>query len=270
MKRHFLCVVLTLSVGGAVQSASAQRYDDSDSDRFSLKLGSFSVRDYSTRVRIDSSAGVVGTVLDFEDTLRVDDSVVVARLDGYYRFNPRHRLNFSYFDIDRNGTATLTQDVQFGEQTFTAGTSVLSDINTEIIKLGYSYSFIHVGEFEFGIGGGLHLTKVEVGLQGSTGGQAQRVDGTSPLPVFSFRGEFNFTPKLSVQGRNEVFFISTDSYKGSFSDFLLALDHQTFDNVGFGLGFNRINFDLEATDGALRGEVETNYNGWLLYADVGF
>ena len=102
-----LALALTLAI--SAPGALAQRYDDSSiDDRLTLRLGTFSVRDYSTRVRIDSSDGVLGTVLDFEDLLAVDGKADVGRLDGHYRFDRRHRVDFSYFAIDRSGRATLT------------------------------------------------------------------------------------------------------------------------------------------------------------------
>ena len=149
------------------------------SDRFSLKLGTFSVRDANTIVRIDSSQGVLGTVLDFEETLDVDSTTDVARLDGYYRFNPRHRIDFSYFNIERDGSAILLQNVEFSDGTFVAGSRVDTVYNTEIIKVSYSYSFIHVNQFEFGIGAGLHVTKLDLGLDVPDINQKEEADGTA-------------------------------------------------------------------------------------------
>lgn len=270
MKRQLLSVALTLAIYPAMQTAEAQRYDDSETDRLSLKLGSYSGRDFNTRVRVDSSSGLLGTVLDFEETLQVENSVNVARLDGYYRFKPNHRVDFAYFKFDRTGIVTLQQDVRFEDETFSAGSRVDSLIDSEVYKLGYSYSFIHVSQFEFGVGAGLHITNKKISLEAPDFAQEEVVDATSPLPVVGFRGEFAFTPKLSISGSAEYFLLTTDEYKGSFTDFLLALEHQTFANVGFGLAFNRINFDLEADYSDLRGEVKIAYNGWLLYVDVGF
>lgn len=269
MAKRLLCILVLQAIAVA-QPTMAQRYDDSDTDRFALKLGGYAVQDTRTRVRVDKSGGILGTVLDLEDTLDVDSTADVARLDGYYRFNPRHRLVFSYFKIDRDGTAGLLEDVQFGDELFGAGARVNTDIESEVLKVGYSYSYIHVKQFEFGIGAGLHVTNTEVSMKGTNTSQSEDVDGTAPLPVVSGSGRFDLTPKLRVQAKYDLFFLSTDSYDGTFSDFLLSLEHQTFKNAGFGLGFNRINIDFETDDGEWRGEFESVNNGWLLYLKMGF
>lgn len=269
MARRVLFVLVLLAYA-TVLPAAAQRYDDSDTDRFSLRIGSYNVRDSSTRVRVDSSGGVVGTVLDFEDTLDVDSTADVTRLDGYYRFNPRHRLEFSYFKVDRDGTATLLEDVEFGDEVFATGARVETNIENEVFKLSYSYSFIHQSQYEFGIGAGLHVASKELGMELSSSAQEERVDGTAPLPVFGFRGRYDLTPKLSVQGKYDIFIVDTDNYDGTFSDFMLSLEHQTTRNVGLGVGFNRVNFDFEADDGEFRGEIESSNNGWLVFVMVGF
>lgn len=270
-KNQLFCCALALWVLAFVQTAEADRYDDSElPDQFALRIGSFLVRDQSTRVRVDSSSGVVGTVIDFEQTLNVESSTDVSRLDGYYRFNPRHRIEFSYYKIDRSGTATLLKEIEFGDDTYGIGTQVHTIYNTEIFKLAYSYSFIHVKQFEFAFGAGLHVMKMEIGLDAPGIGEEEKVDGTAPLPVFSFGGRYNLTPKLSVHGKTEHFLINADKYKGVFSDFLLTLEHQTLKNLGFGMGYNRVSFDLEADDGDLRGEVKFNYTGWLIYTKLSF
>ena len=97
----------------------------------------------------------------------------------------------------------------------------------------------------------------------------RRKKPTAPRPVFSFSGRFNITPKLSATGKFEWFFLEFENYQGSFTDSLLTLEHQTFKNVGFGIGVNRLNFEVEARDGDLRGEVESGNNGILLFAKVG-
>jgi hypothetical protein len=268
MKTRLFCAVLAALSCSAMQAAADQRYDDSETERFSLKLGTFSVNESNVTVRIDSSRGILGTVIDFEDTLDVQTATDVGRLDGYYRFNPRHRIDFSYFKIERDGTTTLLEDLDFGDELFEAGGVVDTVHNSEILKVSYSYSFIHVSQFEFGIGAGLHTTKITLGLDVPDIGQEERVDGTAPLPVFNFRGRFNFTPKWSMRGKFEWFTLEFDDYEGAFTDSLLSLEHQTFKNVGFGIGVNRLNMEVTAKDGDLRGEINTSTDGYLLFANI--
>lgn len=270
MRVFCLLLLAAFSVSAWADEFGSQRYDDAETDRLSVRLGSFFLRDSNTIVRIDSSGGGLGTVVDFEETLNVESDAEVGRLDGYYRFNPRHRIDFSYFKIDRDGTVTLLDDIDFGDEEFDAGAEVDTVNNVEIFKISYSYSFIHVRQFEFGIGAGLHVSTVTFGLDAPDLDTEERVEGTAPLPVFNFRGRYNFTPKLSLNGKFEWFFLEFEDYEGSFTDSVFTLEHQTFKNVGFGAGINRLNSTLSADDGDLRGEVESSTYGYLLFVNVGF
>ncbi len=270
MSKRLSWMVLTGLVLVAASAGASQRYDDSETDRFSLRLGSFSLQDSNTVIRVDSADGVLGTVINFEETLDVESRTDVARLDGYYRFNPRHRIDFSYFDIERDGSATLLDDIDFDDETFLAGARVDTVYNTEIFKVSYSYSFIHVEQYEFGVGIGLHTTNLEASLDVPDIGQKEDAEGTAPLPVFNFRGRFNFTPKWSAQFKFEWFILEFDEYEGSFTDSLLTIEHQTFKNVGFGIGVNRLNLEVEATADDLRGEVESGNSGAVIFAKVGW
>ena len=168
------------------------------------------------------------------------------------------------------GFAFLLENIDFGEGSFTTGTADNTVYNNEIFKLAYSYSLIHAKQYEFAIGAGLHVTTTELSLDAPNVNQNERADGTEPLPVFGFRGRFELMPKLSLRGKSEHFILNADNYQGVFTDFLLVLEHQTLENVGFGIGYNRANFDLESDDGNLRGELENSYSGWLLYTNLKF
>ena len=48
------------------------------------------------------------------------------------------------------------------------------------------------------------------------------------------------------------------------------LEHNTFKNVGFGIGFNIVDFDLEDNDGEEKDEFNMDYEGVQLYTKVYF
>ena len=56
-----------------------------------------------TKVRLDGTGGVLGTNIDFEQDLGLDDTKTRIMAEGYWRFFERHRLDVSYFDLDRSG-----------------------------------------------------------------------------------------------------------------------------------------------------------------------
>ncbi|MGI9206256.1 MAG: hypothetical protein ACR2Q3_19730, partial [Woeseiaceae bacterium] len=103
--------------------ASASLAADPGSERASISLGAF-LTDRDTTGRVDSETLGLGTVIDAEDDLGLDSSDTVARLDAYYRFNTRHRIDFSVFDLSRDATGTIDRSIQFRDEIFDVDSTI--------------------------------------------------------------------------------------------------------------------------------------------------
>jgi hypothetical protein len=102
-----------------------------------------------------------------------------------------------------------------------------------------------------------------------TAGVASIGTRTAPLPVIGFRLGYAFTPKWWMRSKYELFFLdSVDQYKGALSDFTIAIEHHTFQHVGFGFGLNRSSLDVEVDNATKRGAFSSVLNGLMLYAVV--
>ena len=246
--------------------------DARDADPYSLSLGAYFVTRTNATVRLDSTVGglvTIGTSIDWERDLGGETSMTVPRIDGYYRFAPKHRVDFSWYKIERGGVIASQRDLSFGNAFYPAGTTLDSELDTETFKLAYTYSFYRSPEIETSLSVGLHVTEVDASLRGSGGGIAESSSVTAPLPVFGFRLDYALSPKWSVRTKYELFFLDNfDNYKGALSDFTLAVEHRTFPHVGFGFGLNRSSLDVEVNDADNRGAFSSVLNGLMLYVTV--
>ena len=261
--------IVGLALLAGPQVARAQPTAASDDDRFMLTLGAFVVRRTDVRARVDRVVGPVGigTTVDWQSDLGGETRMTVPRVDGMFRFNPKHRVDFSWYDIERRGRRVLQREIEFGETTYQVGTEISSRFDTETTKLAYTYSFYRVPEIEVALSFGLHITRFDIGLEASDIGVVETVSTTAPLPVLGFRLDYALSPKWWVRSRYELFFLdSADDYQGSFVDFLLAVEHKTFRHLGFGIGFNRVATDIRASRDEFRGEIGSILNGFVFYA----
>jgi hypothetical protein len=144
--------------------------DDTESEygpwkKFSISLGGF-IAEIDTEVRLDSKTLGLGTVLDVETLFNLDDDVRVLRSDGHYRFseNGRHKVDFTYYDLSRDATRTLTQDISIGDQTFSIGDTVDTKFGLEFFKAAYAYSFLMNDALDISASAGLFMTKFELEL----------------------------------------------------------------------------------------------------------
>ncbi len=70
-------------------------------------------------------------------------------------------------------------------------------------------------------------------------------DVTAPLPVLGLSGSWEFAPKWSLYGRLQIFRLEVGDYDGSIDHLAIRLEHQTFRHVGFGLGYDFFELDID-------------------------
>jgi hypothetical protein len=178
-------------------SAAAWAGDEQLPDKFMLRLGGYQIRNADTIARLDANNLPVGTYVDFHDTLGGDTQSTVFRMDGRYRFNERHALDFSWYDMRFTGSKVLDHDITWNGVTYSVGTPVDSELKFDIYKLGYQYSVYHNEKIELGASFGLFIMKTFAGITASGIDLAENASVTAPLPVFGLFADYKFTPRFS-------------------------------------------------------------------------
>lgn len=283
MNRLTLAALLGLAAAVPSLPAPAQeRYDDADLkslERFNFRLGGFLISEFDSTLRLDSRKVPIGTVIDLEDNLDLERETTVLRLDGFYRFNKKHRVDFGWYAFKRDGFAQVIEEIRIGdpdrpeeEIVIPVGASVSTEYELDILTAIYNWSFLNTRRYELFLGGGLNVrdTSIDIAWEG-TGIEPDRVDasGTLPLPVLSFGGRWSFVPtKWQANWRFTLFALELGDYQGSLRDTALTFEHNTFRNVGFGLGLNSFGLNIEAEDTDFRGQIDSNYLGLLGYVKV--
>ncbi len=269
-------LTLALCLTSTFDQVRAQaRYDDHElRDRFRITLGGFGTNNTSTKIRIDSNNRVLGTLIDLEDGLNVEDSATVARLDGFYRFNRAHRIEWTAYSLTRNGRKTLNTSRTIGGTVYPVGFSLDSEWKLNINKVGYSWSFINVDKYEIFLGAGLNVHDLSLNFTGTglVAGQVRTYDGDGslPLPTFTAGLRYNILDKLAVRFRFENFFLEIGDSKGRMQDSYLLLDYDFTKNFGIGGGLNAYTFDVSSKKDDFTGEIESSYLGLLLYFTASF
>lgn len=107
-------------------------------DKMMLRLGSFFVTDSSTVISLNGGAANIGTTIDFQKDLGAEETSTVPKLDFYYRFSDKHRLDFQWFQVKRDGSRDITVTINAGDEVFQIGDRVNSSIKNSIYKLAYT------------------------------------------------------------------------------------------------------------------------------------
>ena len=174
-------------------------------DKYMLRLGAYIIDGTTTQFSVSSDVGGLGTVIDYQRDLGGEDGDTIPRNYFYYRFNERHRNDFTSFSIYRKGTRKLdiNPPIIIDGEDFSGGT-LNSDIKYTLYKVGYSYSFYHSPKMEVSITAGLNFTNYDLEFSNDTGGKAETAGLTSPLPIFGLRMGYAITHKWSVNYVDET------------------------------------------------------------------
>ncbi len=260
--------LLLTGLGDAVAQERPAWRDDPLGNRFVLGAGPFWAR-LDTQVRLDSSTGVPGTLIDFESTLGMDENDLLPLMMGYYRISKNHRITFEYFQLNRNGEAVNDEPIRFGDVTFPANLPLRSYFDVDVHALSYSYSLIHDEKKELAFNIGLQFQDIETGIAALGGIIREDADVLAPLPTFGGSFDYAFNEKWIFTSFLGVFAIDLDL--GDYSEFAgeivqlnVGVAYKAFKNVGFALQYNYFRVDVDFNDPDWMGFLYYEYRGPVL------
>lgn len=239
-----------------------------DDPRFSIGLGAF-FTDRDSQTRIDGETGT-GTDVDLESDLGLEKSDTVFRIDAYWRFANKHRLDFSAFDLSRSASKLIEKDITWDDTTFPISTQLDAQLDLAIYKVGYTWMFLKRDRSFLGATVGLYVADIGASLSASNSGARESSDLTAPLPVAGLRGEYRFADRWSLRGSGEIFAIEYDEYDGSLVDLFLGLDFSFTESVAAGVGVNGVRLDVGVDRSGFQGDLDWQYEGAMAYLKFDF
>jgi hypothetical protein len=256
--------------------AEGQRGRGPIDQNWQFSLGTFLVTS-DTKLKVNGeSVGEEGTDVNWENEFDLGDKDQF-RFDAFWRFAERHKLRVMWFENNRNGSRTLTRDVEFQGELFPVTTTVSAGLDEQIIELAYEYAFYKTDKLEISGSGGIHALKFSASLSGtvSTAGggaetRAASSDVTGPLPVIGFRVLWDMGHNFYLDGLAQVFYISFDNFDGSISDVKLTGTWMPWRNFGIGLGYNHFRTRVDVGKNDFDGRLTFTYRGAMAFATFAF
>lgn len=276
-KKKFFTILLALySLFAMVNYAHAE---EPLADKFRLSIGAFALARYDSNVSLTEPNLGAGISISPQDTLGVNFDNTVLRLEGYYRFKPQHALTYSWYSISSEGNKILQEEFDWVDEdgnsiTIPIGAQVVSNLDYDIFKVGYLWSFHHTDKVEIGVGAGLHVTRLAVGLNASfttpPSSSIEQVDTTVPLPVISILLRYQINPKWSWYLKSEAFALQFDKWTGSYRDSTFGIEYRGWKHVALGAGFSANALEVEEDDPGYVLKYNNTIVGGLLYVATYF
>ena len=219
--------------------------------------------------------------INAEDILGLDSSLTVFQIGAMYRpgESRRNQLDFSYAGYHRDGSATLTREIEIGGVTYPVGANVETVFNFDIISATYSYAIVQNDHARIALGLGVYVMPLNYDLNIETTGGNTFIEGantTLPLPVIALRGEFQIVRSLYFNASIDGMYAEISDFRGAIVDFNLALEYRPWKHIGFGVGYNYFYGGLEGKGSSdypgvdFVGSVTIRYSGLLIYTKVCF
>ena len=270
---HWPAAVLTVFL-----PTTAMAVDGPDllADPFQLSLGTY-ILDTDTQVSLGGDDGSAGTDVNWEQVFGGGDADRF-RVDGAWRFGRHHRLRALWFDFSRRRTQFIDLDIDWGDESFPAETTVDSEMSFTILELAYEFAFVRREGLEVAATAGLHNTDFTASLSaivpaGGGSGTREASDTAEyeyPLPVFGLRGLWHVGGDFWLDASAQYFELEYKEYDGSIIDGRLTLQWQPRRWIGIGLGYNRFEVKLDINDEDSRDEIDWVYDGPMLFYSVSF
>ena len=254
----------------AILFAPLSMAETREQEKFSISVGLF-VTDRDSKTRLDAQgSGMDGTEVDVEGELGLDTSDSVFRLDSYYNFNEKHRIDFSWFDLSRTGSKQTQRDIDWKDTFYPSGTVINSNFDLSIYKLAYTWSFMRRDWGYLGLTGGFYVA--DIGLSLSAPSISTRDGGgfTAPLPVIGLRGEYIFSDRWSFRASTEIFAFAYGDFDGSLYDTYAGIDFHLSDRWAIGAGFNSVRMNLGVDKENANGTLDWDYDGGLIFLKFDF
>ena len=230
----------------------------------------------STTVSVSAKNETVGTTINLEKDLDLDDHQTLPAVYGGVRFG-RFSLIGEYYALNRSGVASISKDITFNDVVYPAGATVSSSLDTDVYRAAFGYSFVRKNNLELGAALGLHLTnfKIELSGDGHIGSaalqsEARKEDALAPLPTLGLFGTYEIAPRVQLGARVDYLSLKIGDYDGRLINTQANASYQVFRNVGLGVMYRYVDYRLKVDKDAWLGELSYRFNGPALFVRASF
>ncbi len=226
----------------------------------------------ATNLRIDSTAGVLGTFIDAENDLDLDHSRTDPKFQALIRVSDRHRLRFDYLTFERRGFKNIEKDIRFRNQLLVTGDPVDSQIGIRTFGITYGYSFIRRDRFELAGTLGVNLLDISARARVQQPNRRidQREDQAGPFLTLGLDMTWSISRRFYLDGRVQYLKLHVDQLDGSLGFYELSALYRWRANVALGLGYHKERAKLSSTKAIESGFFDLDTKGPELFVRIAF
>ena len=221
-----------------------------------------------TNLRFESSTGILGVKINFEDNLGMDKNRLMPMVNARFNIKNRHNLFALYYGLPRDAYYVTKRDIDYGDRFIPQGTEVFSHFNTNVYSLGYMYDVVNDTRSRLGLFVNFYVLTVASGINSSTEPLNESFRVTAPLPNFGAQAYYKIKDWFGASGFFSLFFLSIDDFSGSIHTLSGQIDFYLTRWLNAGLGYYLFDLNLEVSKTQFTGLFDYLYKG--PYLSLGF
>ena len=266
-----LCILgLSLLLNATVHSQtsdSAAVSQTIERPRFEIQVNGI-YASLETNLRFESSNGILGVKINFEDNLGMDKYRLMPMFNARFNIKNRHNIFALYYGLPRDTYYVTKQDIEYGDRFIPQGTEVFSYFNTNVYSLGYMYDVVSDSRSRLGLFVNFYVLTVASGISSSTEPLNESFRVTAPLPNFGAQAYYKINDWFGISGLLSLFFLSIDDFSGSIHTLSGQMDFYLTRWLEAGLGYYFFDLNLEVSKTQFTGLFDYLYKG--PYLSLGF
>jgi len=264
--RQLLAMALLLSAASAdaQEDDLAQKLIDA---KFDVDIGMF-FPDKKRSFRVNGAAGIENIDIDFDQELKLKSSEETFAAEIGWQFGERWQVEGQYFNVSDGHSATLSEDVEWEDVVYQAGSNVSVATSFKVVRLFFSRNFTTAPYHNLGIGLGVNQMQIKLSIAGealvdgvSTQFLSESVGTQAPMPDIGVWYNRRLSPRWVFSTRLDWLKASVDPYDGSLVNAAVALDFAFNEHVALAMNYNYYRLKVGIRDSGWRGEVQVRFHG---------
>jgi hypothetical protein len=238
---------------------------------FSLDVGAF-FPDRKLDLRVNGSLAGINDEIDFDEGIRLGSTDETFAAELSWRFRGKWSVVGQYFKSTDSARAVLEEDIEWGNVVFGAGSNAAVGTNFSLTRIFFGRQFDTSKSHDIGIGGGLHWLEMgtfiegEILINGTPTASRRSVSEGAPLPNIGAWYKYSISPRWALRTRLDLLSADVGDYDGLLLNVALGVNFQAFEHFGFGVNYNYFELDISIDKTNWRGNIETIYDGFYVYA----
>jgi hypothetical protein len=209
--------------------------------------------------------------VDLDSTLGIDDPDLVHEIQAYLSLPLLGTLTAGWWSGTWDGDEFVSQDFTFGDTTFTAGTTVRSELELDVYSLSFEFGLpsLPLGPLALDLGILVGARAIHADGEVEAAGESAQDSGTVALPVLGVRGALEMTDWL----RAEIEVAGLTFRHGDSSGLYIEAYGEVVGRIGpffAGVGYKFVDLDMADHRSGSDFDLEIDVSGFYLTAGVGF